>query len=134
MPVSQPYLAAVIANLRLAPANQMLSELPQIETALGATGMNQTKINGLLSTFKTRLMTMINTQVQLAANEATSHALASAVESDDKNSQLTPLIEGTPVNPVAVSNALEEAAMIETGTQAALQLSNFISQAEQQLS
>lgn len=125
MPISQPFLAPTLANLRLASFGNLLSQLPSLENSLSATGMNPTRVANVVKGMKSRLLNVLTLQIKLAADEATALALSSATEGDSKCAGLTPIIAGTPVDAAAVTNAAELIATIAQGASADQTLSQL---------
>lgn len=131
MPVTAAYISDSLANLRLSSVNDLINRLPQLENNLLSSGMDQTKAKNLLSTLKSKALTYINTQVQIATNESLIYALSGACESDTKNELLTPIIDGVPVNPASETNQIEVDAMLVSGSDAANSLQELITNAAQ---
>jgi hypothetical protein len=124
--ITAPYLNARLGLQRLAGFQQLLSTYETVINNMTVLGLSANQLSRIQSGWKQRLKTYFDEEVQRLANEAIYHALAAASESDNKNSLLTPIIAGVPVNPVAADNLLESGVMLADGALAATQLTDLI--------
>lgn len=132
--ITTPYLSAKIAQQRVNPVVVTLNYIAQMSTDLAGAGLSPARVTAMMTFYKRTLLNYIQNAVTRGASEALYHSLSGAGESDNKNASLTPIIAGTPVNPIAVTNAAELVAMLADGVQAANDLQTIINNANQILS
>lgn len=134
MPISNPYLASKLALLRLSKVSAALQKISILENSIKNSGMQLQEANSLISIYKASLLTMIKNRIEDAANGAIVHAISGATEAGEKNTLLTPIIAGIPVNPAAGLNVAEISTMVLDGSNAAISLANLLDNATKLLS
>lgn len=137
MPITQPYISVKVALARMPGMAAILQQIPTLINninTLKTAGINGDKLDAFVKSYKQNLLGAINLEISIAANEAIAYALASATESDQKNSLLTPIIAGTPVNPAAGDNEAELTATLLDAANTLVTLNQLLNNANTILS
>lgn len=136
MPVTTAYVTAKITLIRLRQIDASLEAISNLLLNIKGlinNGLTEVEANNIISAYKAKVLAILQREIASVTDEAIATSLAAAVESDDKNALLTPVIAGIPVNPALGANLSELQALIADGVLATNTLFNLISKINQTL-